>query len=534
MGFFDIAKRIGDSHGLSIPSYDSAPIFIERESPIIEKSQTWKPISDELKGMGVVVHDADYPSFIQTYGTVPWIYTAFWNIATSISSLTWGIYKVEGDTETELDANHPAIQLLTNPNPFDSWADVIEQTMIYLETTGNAYWELSQEQVSGYPIGLYVLETEKMYCVPDPIKKIRQYVYDPGTSSAKIIYDPSRIIHFKYANPSSPFYGQGTVKALQNTIITELNREMYTKSFLENEARPDVVIRHNTDTTKGIRPITTDDADVIKRKWQESFQGPRKNRKPIILGDGMEISTLTDQVQDMHYRELEKSLRERTLGGASVPPALVGLFEFANYANTREQIKIFWKVAIPPKLRTLIGGINRGLLKVVDRALEIRFDTDHIAALDEDPKDRSDRLLALMEHGVYNRNEIRRELGEDNIDDTVDKNGDAYVIMSSLVPTEDVFNPVPNDTASPFGGGLPGEVKPPVKMPELPAPNTLANLGKSATEPYNVIVQIPANPIHVETPTVNVMLPVAKKMKKIPIRDSVTGLIKEIREVEDE
>jgi len=527
MGLLDIVKQIGDSHGINIPfnevpyiSYDGTP------SQSIEKSQTWVPINEELKGTGYVPHEADYASFIRTYGAVPWIYTAFWNIATSVSSLSWSIYEVEGDTETELDIQHPLRQLLMNPNPFDSWSDIIELTMIYLETTGNAYWELSEDGTDGIPVGLYVLESEKMYCVSHPEKKIEKYIYDPGTGAKKIPYDPSRIIHFKYANPSSPFYGQGTIKALQNTVITELNREQYTKSFLENEARPDVILKHNADPTRGVRSLTDLDAERIKRKWQEAFQGPRKSRKPVILGDGLDISTLTEAVQDMHYRELEKSLRERVLGSSGVSPALVGLFEFANYANTVEQIKIFWNVAIPPKLRTLSGGIIRGLLRKVKPTYEFRFDTDHIAALEEDPKAKTERLLSLFEHGIYNRNQVLGELGEEDIKE--DEFGEAYVMLSSLVPVEDMFNPMPEEPQNTLGP-FPGETAPPVKMPELFEPVKRMN----ATEPYTVTVNVPANPINVETPTVNVIVPAVKRMKKIPIRDNVTGLIKEIKEVED-
>ena len=50
---------------------------------------------------------------------------------------------------------------------------------------------------------------------------------------------------------------------------------------------------------------------------------------------------------------------------------MVGLFEYANYANSKEQIKIFHTVTIPPKLRRIEATIDMQLLRPADSKFPI-------------------------------------------------------------------------------------------------------------------------------------------------------------------
>lgn len=457
--FTELIKSIGVAQGveLSLPSNNIVPYYDQYGgyAESVMKSQAWKPIANVLSGLDKVPTDGDYKAFIDCYAAIPWVYICCWVIASSIASLPLVIYEGRGDKKQVIEEGD-LYNLLSMPNPFDDLASMLELTTIFLELTGMSYWEKSGNY-KGVPVNLYNLEPYYMDIVPHPTKKIDHYTYEYPGNNKPIIYRTDEIVPFKYANPSSQFFGQGSIKALQVTLITELMRETFNKSYIENEARPDVIITQNPDVTKGQRPMTSVEREEASHKWSASFGGPRKARRPIILGAGIDIKTLTESTPDMAYQEFEKSLRERVLGSLGVPPALVGLFEYANYANTREQLKIFWNVTIPPKCQRIASTITRHIFRPIDPNMWCEFDRTEIPALEEDPKEKTERLNTQFDRGIINRNEYRSKFGYGKVED---EHGDKPVMLSQYVPIEDIFAEPPeidegageSEASTPFGG----------------------------------------------------------------------------------
>jgi len=118
-----------------------------------------------------------------------------------------------------------------------------------------------------------------------------------------------------------------------------------------------------------------------------------------------------------------------------VPPALVGLFEFANYANSREQIKIFHTVTLPPKEDRIAKTITRRILRPYKADHWCKFDTSDIPALREDGKDQTERLSQEYDRGIITLGEFREQRGYGRTDDDVVN--DTRVMIQSLVPFDE-------------------------------------------------------------------------------------------------
>jgi HK97 family phage portal protein len=446
MGLIDLAKRVGDAHGIQVYQPQQVSRYEEYtlESPYgrvgVEKSQTWRLIDEALKAFETVPTDGDYAAFLRTYAILPWIYIATYQIATSLAKLPIEIVEGEGKDEKVIEVGS-VNELFRRPNQFDSMQDFIELTVINAELTGNWYWE-KFGVIGKLPSALYNISPNNMEIIPHPKTKIGAYRFWLFNKIDHYDYAPDEIIHGRYPNPASEFYGQGTVKALQTTLVTELNREAYNKAFFENEARPDIILTHSPDASKGIAPLTKDDREELAIKWRESFLGPRKARKPVVLRSGMDAKLLTETSQDMGYREMEKSHRERVLGGMGVPPALVGLFEFANYANTKEQLKIFYLGTLPPKANKIANALTYGVLKPYDKGLKCRFNFNDITLLQEDNKERTDRLNSLFDRGLITPDEYRQMLGWEP---SGGKHAKVFFMSSSYVPVDDVLAPPPEE-----------------------------------------------------------------------------------------
>ena len=404
--------------GISVP--DNRVRFDSGDDRMVrfEKSASWPIIHELMQNMGGVPRPADFNSYARVYSTVVWVYTCAWIISSSISGLDWWIIRRGRDGTEEEITEGLAIDLFNSPNEFEDLEELIEMTVLMLELTGNAFWELAgllpTLQTGGMlPVKLFNLESQYMTIISAPRSKIGGYKFDMQSGHPPTLFGPHDIAHFKYANPVDQFYGMGPMAALVTTIITELYRENYSKSYFENEARPDVILKQNPDIYKGIPPIMSNDPSLLRvaKEWRTSFGGPKNNRLPVMLPAGMDIDILTEARQDMDFVIMENNLTRRILAAFGVTPVMAGLTDGINYANAKEQKKVFFTQTIPPKAKMIARVITRTILKPYDPELEFQFDLVNIAALEEDTKEKADRINSLVDRGLLTLGQARAELG---------------------------------------------------------------------------------------------------------------------------
>ena len=126
------------------------------------------------------------------------------------------------------------------------------------------------------------------------------------------------------------------------------------------------------------------------------------------------------------------------LGAIGVPPVMVGILEFANYANAKEQIRIFWKVRMLPKLN-IIEGIVSGVVRLLfdDPDLHAKFDTSGVKALQQDENDRVNNNNSRIDRGTLTPNEVRAEEGRDPL-----QGGDIATVGLNRIPLSDASLPL--------------------------------------------------------------------------------------------
>ena len=584
-------EKSAKNFGVDFPMVSTG---ISDEIPI-QKSSVW-PLHDRmLRMLDVVPLEGDFKAFAQVYAVQVWAYVASWIISSSIGSLPFQLCTGKRDNPEIIDEGD-AYKLLEYPNEWESGSELREDLTLFLELTGNGYWE-KWGSVGGLPVKLFNLEPYFVRIKEHPTLKIDYYQYDTGQPDGIKKFNTKLITQFKYANPNNIFYGQGSIAPLQSTLITELYREAYNKSFFENEARPDVILKHNPDITKGILPLQPEARRKVAQSWYNTFGGPRKSRLPVLLESGMDLEVLSEARRDMDFREMERSLRERIFGCFGVPPALANIYETANYATVKEQVRIFWRVTLPPKCQRIANTITRSILKPYDDKLWCRFDLSDISALEETVKEREERLSRMLERGGLSLGQYRQLMGLRVEPDDPFK--DKRVISANLIPLDDFFagggteiepkEPGAGGPPQTAGPGFPGEevkgpergthkfdlgidkmveddkiktfiaekigevidyvnhVKPEINI-SVPAPNiNVTTPDVKVTTPASVVtvnppdinvssptVNVTTPDIHVGSPIINVETPVVKKIKRIPVRDKETGLIIEVKEIEDD
>ena len=355
-------------------------------------------------GMGKATQQ-NYKNYLKQYTDTAWVFTCIQRIASQGASIKLRLYRktIKNGKEVVVEVfDHPINTLLKKVNPFTTGLQLLENTISFEELTGNAYW-LLDSFVNGKPTEIYSLRPDRVKVIPDAKEYIKGYTYEVAPSKF-ITFAPEQIIHFKYFNSVDDYYGLSPISAGRMSIDTQKLGDEYNQNFYANSAQPAGALVSD----KGIQEKNK---KRIRAAWKQMHQGTRNAHKIAILEGGLDWKALGITQKDMDFIQQKKMTREDIMGVFGVPPAMVGVFEYANYANSKEQREIFWRNTEVPKLNQIAATVNEFLVKPWDEGLEAIFDYSTVDALQTDINVKATTDEILTRSGIKTINEAREERG---------------------------------------------------------------------------------------------------------------------------
>ena len=351
----------------------------------------------------------NYRNYLQQYADVSWVYACVYRIATKGAGVPMRFYrevKRGGKMVYDEVSDHPIIDLFETVNPYMSGVDLVEAIYTYAELTGNAYLLLDM-YIKGKPTEIYPLNPHKVKIAPHPKELVDHYTYDIG-GGKEIKLDKVGVIHFKYFNPMDDLYGLAPLSAGRTAVDTQNYGDQYNRNFFLNSAEPKGALVSDEN-------LSTEQRNRIAAGWKAMHQGVQNAHKIAIFEKGLKWESIGLTQRDMDFINSKKMTREDILGVFGVPPAMVGVFKYANYANAKEQRKIFWIDTMIPKLKKLEAVLNSFIVKPYDESLIMEFDLSNVEALKEDDLVKAQVNEILTRAGVKTINEVREELGMGNV-----------------------------------------------------------------------------------------------------------------------
>jgi len=362
----------------------------------------------------------------ETYYTIhTWVYQAVFTLSTKIAEVPLALFKSTGPTEDEVEeiTKHAALDLLDKPNTYQPAFDFFEAIDTHLELSGNAYVQKVRTRPGGPPEELWPIRSDRVTVVPGVNRLVDGYIVRVGNDYFPVL--PEDMIHFKYFSPINDHYGIGPLQAVKLGLVTDLYAGEYTKNFFLNSGRPDGLISSD-------QPLSDADAEVIRLRWQQLHGGLERSHQIAVLGKGSKFQQLGLTQKDMDFPMLRKMNREEILAVFGVPPVMVGLLEYASYANAREQEKVFYQVSVIPRLIKLQQILTQALLSEwEDSSYYFSFDLSGIEALKEDLAAKSELGERLIRSGQWTPNEVRQEIWTR---DPIDQGGDLIYLPGGLLP----------------------------------------------------------------------------------------------------
>lgn len=299
--------------------------------------------------------------------------------AAAVPVLAFAKDKVANRYEIE---THPALALLSSPNPVQNRAAFFEALYTYKLLAGNAYVQ-AIGPVGEAPQELHLLRPDRVQVIAGNGGIPQGYRYTVDDKAVDFAVDRfsgfSPILHVKDFHPIDDWYGLSSVEAAAYSIDQHNQASAWNQSLLQNGARPSgaLVVR----TAEGMGGLSEEQYWRLKEQVNNEFTSPENAGKPILLEGGMEWKEMSLSPKDMDFLEAKHSSARDIALAFGVPPQLLGIPGDNTYANLAEARMALWEQTILPLIDTTLGSFSGWLSRYYGMKLILEADTDAISAL---------------------------------------------------------------------------------------------------------------------------------------------------------
>jgi hypothetical protein len=320
-------------------------------------------------------------------------------------------------------AGHDLAKLIRRPNK-QYGGRVLWMATIMDFCFGEAYW-LKVRNGNGEVVELWWAPRALMtpMSFPESPGSLDYYRYHPG-QSAPIELQPRDVVHFRFGIDP-------------NNIL----RANFTAAILKNLGIVGIVFSPKDGM------IQKEQAESLKSDIQSRFTGERRGQAMMVTG-AMDVKLLQYNLQGFDVGPIRDIVEERVSAALAIPAAVIGfgtgLQQTKVGATMREMVKLAWQGGIEPNQAIMADELDRSLLPEFQKNPDLFrtwFDTSQVEALTESPKEKTDRVVMLVEKNIIKVTQGQRELGY-----PVDPTQDDY--MRELTPA----TAVPDTTPAPDPG----------------------------------------------------------------------------------
>lgn len=368
----------------------------------------------------------DVESQVKLYNNLYSIYSCVFEITSAVKKPKLQLF--EKNSQNELTELNELPEYIKRPNKFQSWKRFIEGHFGYLELTGESYWEKVIDD-SGYLQGFYSIPSQYML----PIKDKKEFIsgYLMKVNRKELAFKADEVVSFRYFNPEDQYHGTSPINSLRFLASTDIHSEMYNYYFFQNDSTPKG--HYETDETLPDKQYRR-----LKHELIQKQKGTKKAHSTVILEGGLKY--VKDQInpKDMEFLKQREFAREVVCGVFGVPPGMIGVMRYANYANLDAQERIFWLKTIIPKMIDFEDDLSYMISNEEQKEIVAKHNYTDIEALQPRFKEESESARGLYVDGLVTRNEARQIM-----------NDRANMTLSTNDPEGDTYRePIPKQTES--------------------------------------------------------------------------------------
>lgn len=333
-----------------------------------------------------------------------YVFRAVMEIAQACAGIPWLLYQRSRRQVTELE-DHPLLDLLHRPNPWQGQAEFIEAAVAFLMLAGNSYVEaVGPASRQAPPQELYTLRPDRVTILPDAKNMVGGYRYTAG--SAKQDFKAESVLHLKLFAPTDDWYGLAPLAVAARIVDQHNASNVWNTSLLQNGAQPPGALVAE-------EKLSDEEYDRLKKVIEERHSGPRNAGRPLLLEGGLDWKQMGLSPTDMAWLEGKKLTAREIAIVFGVPPELLGDSANKTYANYQEARRSFYTETVLPLMDRLRDKLNAWMVPAFGDNLYLDYDRDEIEALQEDRARVWTRVNSSFKAGWLRVNEARAAAGYD-------------------------------------------------------------------------------------------------------------------------
>ena len=283
------------------------------------------------------------------------------------------VYRKRGDERVEVEASHPLVQVLDNPNGVVSGFELIRDTIADLAIYANAYWVRREveDQVALVRVHPIYVEVKG----GSPVTGPSHYIIDAGGGPVRI--ELRDMVHFKLYNPEDGRVGISPLESLRWVLAEERAASKHRVKFWRNAARQEGWIKRPEN-----KPWTPEQRKEFRDEWQQAMSGTDNAGKTAILEDGMELHDHSFSPRDSEFipgREFSLDLCATTY---QIPLAVLSRKNTATFASIKEFRSIVYVDTLGSWMALMERAINNQLIPAfqvrerLDQSLFVEFNIE--------------------------------------------------------------------------------------------------------------------------------------------------------------
>jgi len=373
------------------------------------------------------------------YKLNPVVYACTQKISNSLKTIEWQLLQKDSSGEEVEIKIHPILDLIAEPNEFQTFDDVLESYVINLILEGDVFTHLVRDgsNNNGQTKELILLRpdlVEILFNIIDPVNPILGYEYRNGTL---IKFRLDEILHIKNFDPLDRNRGlgrgQSTISAVAKSADQNNAGREHNISLLQNGATPSGII-----DARG-QDLSVERAKELTAQFNDANSGVKNAGKTVVLSNATYTATAFSPKEMDFQNGITQSSRE-ICEGLGVPSILIGDPSAKTFNNYKEAKKALYTDTVIPMAQKIVNAVNQQVLKP-EYGDEFRFklNLDSIEAI----RDERMQLFDQIKDATFlTENEKREALGFDNIE-----GGDVHRIPLNLVdvPLGENIEPLDGD-----------------------------------------------------------------------------------------
>ena len=295
------------------------------------------------------------------------------------------------------------LDLLFQPSPFFN-ETIFKQILIaHMLIHGDAYILKTARDLQGRPSMLIPIPAPSVSTDYDG----RGYPagYHIQTVNGKVPFGLEDIIHIYEGNAEHLFKGISRVKLCGLDADVMNSAKVFNLAYFKNGASVGGIISF----PEAVR-LKPEEQQTILRAFNDLHSGSVKAHRTAILAQGGKYESFKTSHKDMEFSEGQRFAQQQIYSTMGVPPALVGLFEYAPQFNTKEQQKIFYETNIIPMMSLVSDALNEHLVGdfYKDESVYLEYDFSKVKALEQDWLAKAQAMQLLAQR--FPINEVKRAL----------------------------------------------------------------------------------------------------------------------------